>query len=433
MNGINKRKLELFMDDQLWRQNITHQQSKGVHRDVLRIVCDPEYKARLLGMIWDGNYKIAPPYVVEIPKDNGKVREVYVNQPIDRFVMTQINYVYMQLYGHMIHPRCVSYQKGIGVKNIVDDICMELKKHQGAVGYKVDISKYFDSVSRKVLNEMIDKIDTGSPIDQIVRDYYMDDCIIDQKGNVIEKYKSMTQGCAVSTFFANCVLRDVDEKLSKMDIIYYRYSDDILMVGKDADKALKMLGEMLEAKGLTLNPKKVETVSTDQWFTFLGVRINGQKRSFSEKSLKEFQKHIREYVNKKAGIGSVKVAIRQINKYLYLNFLRNPNEFGWAEYFFSIVNVEDDIKTLDMWIKDTLRGLYTGKRGKEQIGGLGVNKVTNECGVLRGKGNRVSSNLRKTRSDKDILEEAGYISMNEMYHQFRYSKELYRASLTALS
>lgn len=116
-----------------------------------------------------------------------------------------------------------------------------------------------------------------------------------------------------------------------------------------------------------------------------------------------------------------------------MNFLRNPNEFGWAEYFFSIVNVEDDIKTLDMWIKDTLRGLYTGKRGKEQIGGLGVNKVTNECGVLRGKGNKVSSNLRKTRSDKDILEEAGYISMNEMYHQFRYSKELYRASLTALS
>ena len=51
MNEINKRKLELFMDDQLWRQNITHQQSKGVHRDVLRIVCDPEYKARLLGMI----------------------------------------------------------------------------------------------------------------------------------------------------------------------------------------------------------------------------------------------------------------------------------------------------------------------------------------------------------------------------------------------
>ena len=34
MNGINKRKLELFMDDQLWRQNITHQQSKGVHREL---------------------------------------------------------------------------------------------------------------------------------------------------------------------------------------------------------------------------------------------------------------------------------------------------------------------------------------------------------------------------------------------------------------
>lgn len=431
MNEINKHKLELFIDDELWRQNIKHQQSKGVKRDVLNIVCNPEYKINLLSMIWNGDYKVAPPYVAEIPKDNGKVREVYVNQSIDRFIMTQINYVYMKLYGHMIHPKCVSYQKGIGVKNIIDDICKELKKHQGAVGYKVDISKYFDSVSRDVLTDMIDKIDTGSPIDKVVRDYYMDDCIIDKNGNVIEKYKSMTQGCAVSTFFANCVLRDVDEELSKMDIIYYRYSDDILMIGKDADKALKRLGEMLEEKGLTLNPKKVEEVCTNKWFTFLGVRINGQKRSFSEKSLKEFQKHIKEYVNKKQGIGSVKVAIKQINKYLYLAFLRNPNEFGWAEYFFSIVNIEDDIETLDMYVKDSLRALYTGKR---KIGGLGINKVTNECGVLRGKGKNVRQNLTKTRTkDGDVLEEAGYISMNNMYKQFKYNKMLYKATLTSLS
>lgn len=429
---INEKKLELFIDDKLWRENIAHQQTKGLKRSVLKFLCDPEFKLSLVSLICDQKYKIAPPYIAEIPKDNGKVRQVFVNQPLDRFILTQINYVYMRLYSKMIHPNCVSYQKGIGVKNIIDNICNKLKDFEGKAGYKIDISKYFDSVNRETLLDMINKIDTGSPLDKVVKDYYMEDIIIDENGELIQRYKSMTQGCAVSTFFADCILRDVDEELSKMNIIYYRYSDDILIIGEDADEALKILERMLIEKGLSLNPKKIEKITAHKWFTFLGVRINGQKRSFSEKSIREFQKHIFEYVSRGSGEEKeIKIAINRINKYLYLNFLRNPNCFGWGEYFFSIVNLEQDIRTLDNYVKDSLRAMYTGKKN---IGGLGLNKVTDNCGVLRGKGKNVRANLQRTRQKKeDILEKNGYISMNNMYKLFRINRELYRSFLVSLS
>ena len=81
--------------------------------------------------------------------------------------------------------------------------------------------------------------------------------MFDVDGNLVEHYGSLKQGCAVASFLANYVLRDIDAKLSKLDILYCRYSDDILMVGDDADKALRLLSEMLAVKGLKLNPKKL--------------------------------------------------------------------------------------------------------------------------------------------------------------------------------
>ena len=52
------------------------------------------------------------------------------------------------------------------------------------------------------------------------------------------------------------MLRDIDAALSDMCSVYYRYSDDILILGDRADEALNMLTEMLSQKGLKVNPKR---------------------------------------------------------------------------------------------------------------------------------------------------------------------------------
>ena len=415
-------KIELLFDKLLWQKAIQHCIDKGVNPMKMIRFTEPEFRGQLFDIIMSGNYKVAPPRIALIPKEKGEFRKVYVNTIQDRLVLTMINDIYCRLYGDMIHPKCVSYQKGIGVRSIVQQISRELVR--GIKGYKIDISKYFDSVSREAMNEALQSVSTGSPIDKILWDYYNDDIVIDENWQKVEKYKSLCQGCAPSAFFANIMLRDIDAALSDMCSVYYRYSDDILILGDRADEALNMLTEMLSQKGLKVNPKKVQPVSSDNGFMFLGCRIKGKDISIGEKSVKEFTKKMKELcVTKATGEAALRKRIRKINRYLYLDYMNNPTVFGWAEYFFSIINKEEDIVELDTWVKDLLRSSVTGK---DKIGGLGVDL---NRGVLRGRGQNVNANKGKT---KGILEQYGYVSMHHLYKVYRTDRDAYRMEVNRL-
>lgn len=410
-----EKKIEMLASKELWEKGIQHCIDKGVSSVQMIPFTYPEKRVEILETMLAGKYRIAPPRISLIPKGNEEFRKVYVNTLQDRLVLTMINEVYCSLYSDMIHPKCVSYRKGIGVKNIVQSISHECLRSKG---YKIDISKYFDSVSREAMNAALKSVDTGSCLDQILYDYYNDDIVVDENWQVIHKYKSLCQGCAPSAFFANILLHDVDEVLSKICDVYYRYSDDILILGKRADEALEILTAMLAKKGLSINPKKVKPIDANTGFTFLGCMIKGNEITLDEKSLKNFMEQMKQ---RRKSNESLKKTIKRINRYLYLDYLDNPAKFGWAEYFFSIINREEDIILLDEWLKDYLRGCYTGK-GK--IGGLGLDL---NRGVVRGKGKNVRANLQKTEG---LLQKNGYMSMHHLYKVYKIDHDAYRMEIT---
>lgn len=422
---MEDEKLNMFFAKETWEEITKIAISKKLNRELISRLCTPEHRCVLLDVISDRKYNIAPPIVRNIPKDDGGFRTVFVNTDIDRIVMSIINIVYSTIYKGLIHEKCVSYQKGIGVSKIVRAILSELDKYKAfpgeVIGYKVDISKYFDSLSKECLYSSLDEIYTGSPIDDIVQKYYREDVISDEKGRVTSFYKSIAQGCAVSPFLANYCLRDIDDKISSLDVIYYRYSDDILIIGKDYKLAMKILEDMLHLKGLRINTNKLEEIKFDEWFTFLGFRIRGNNVSFSKKSLKLFQKEIKLRTKRKKGdINAVKKSIKDIQYYLYTSFLKSNENFGWGEYFFSIINIEEDIIELDMFIKDRIRSVYTAKTS---VGGLGISNTKNR-GVSCRTGSNVGNN-KKILTNED-LKNLGYISMNHLYKLYNIDKELYR-------
>ena len=73
---------------------------------------------------------------------------------------------------------------------------------------------------------------------------------------------------------------------------------------------------------------------------------------------------------------------------------------------------------MDEWLKDLLRGAYTGKM---RIGGLGSNP--HETGIVaRGKGRNVRTNMQKT---DNLLQDLGYLSMHNMYLIYHTNKVVY--------
>lgn len=419
------RKLEMFFDKSIWEEMINHAVEKKLNLEVITKLCEPRYRVILADAIEKCQYNVAPPHIGEIPKDDGGVRKVFINEDIDRLVLSIINVIYSRLYKGKIHPNCVSYQKGLGVSKIVKSVSAKVSKMNGICGYKLDISKYFDSISRECLYQCLDELDTGSPIDAIVQKYYREDLIIDENDEVIKYYKAIAQGCPVSPFFANYCLRDIDEEISRYNVIYYRYSDDMLIIGEDADAALERLKAMLREKGLSLNPKKIEPIENGQWFTFLGFRINGDKISFSKKSLKNFQREIKLLTQPHKGDQkALDSAIRNIQYYLYTAFIKSKENFGWGEYFFSTVNIEEDIIELDKFVKDRLKGMYSGKI---HVGGLGVSNIPKR-GVAVRTGVHIDTN--QFRVSNDFLRDHGYISMHHMYNLYRVNKEVYRNEIS---
>lgn len=399
------RKMELFCDKQLWTNAIEHGLDKKMDKSLLYALTDPVGRLAVIEAINNDTYVIQPPKAVEIPKPNGDgKRRIFVNEQMDRVVLSIINQVYMQMYGDMIHPCCVSYQKGLGVSRIIRDVTSKLK--DGYHGYICDLSKYFDRVNKETLFGVLDMMSTGSPIDRVVRRYYEDDRII-QDGELIEHYKSLAQGSAVSAILANLALLPIDTELAKLDIIYYRYSDDLLLLGKDADKAVRMLKEMLISMGLELNPKKIKRIDENAEFTFLGAKIRGTTVDISDDSAERFKKEIRKITNMRKGMKienrtTQRRAIKKINDYLYLAYMKNPSNFGWAHYFFSLCTTDKTICELDNFVKDHLKHMYTGK----------WNAVTN---------------MHKT-SNED-LEAMGYVSMKNRYDLFKQNRELFKADI----
>ncbi len=79
---------------------------------------------------------------------------------------------------------------------------------------------------------------------------------------------------------------------------------------------MSVLEIRLGEKSMKLNPKKVEYLSADKWFKFLGFSIKGSLISLSSGRIKTFQKEIEKRTIRKPGISLAK-AINSVNRYLY--------------------------------------------------------------------------------------------------------------------
>ena len=397
--------LQEFFKKEHWEQALETGIDKHIDKGELRKLTSPEVRLALYNAIINDNYEIAPPHQAQIPKDNGDMRIVYVNENIDRIFLSITNNLFFDMFPEFIHKSCKSYQSGIGCGKIVQELSREMVKTTGVeIGKKLDLSKYFDSVPLRYIDEIFDRMEVKvgkSKIIEIVRKYYHTNLCFDVDGNLIEHYQSLKQGCSVASFLADAVLFPIDYTVSKMNVEYVRYSDDILIVGNHWKEGFEVVSKMLGNMQMTLNPKKIETVYKDRWIKFLGFNIKGDKITLSKSRVKSFQKEIEARTIKQRNI-SMKRALNKVQSYLY----KGDGKFSWATSVLPIINVQKDIDTLNTFIMDAIRACATNKK---KIGGLGSVNDKEDYTILRGTGKNVTANKNKT--DKEI---EGFLSLGCM-------------------
>lgn len=415
--------LEKFFEMPRWEYAIEKGVGKDINRRDLYQLTKPEMRAKMYQAIKNGKYEIAPPHTAKIPKDNGDFRTVYINEPMDRVLLSIANDLLFELTPDMIHRSCKSYQKGTGCGKVVKEVSMTICSTQGEIiGWKSDLSKYFDSVPIKFIDRAFDSVELKfghSALIDVLRKYYHSDYYFDPKGNLFKTYQSLKQGCAVASWLADVLLYHIDDKLSNMDGFYIRYSDDMLFIGNDYKKAMEALTESLEEMSMKLNPKKVEYLTHTKWFKFLGFSIKGNEISLSGTRIKTFQKEIERRTIKRKDITLAK-AVNSVNRYLY----KGNGEFSWATQVLPICNVNSDILELNKFVMDCLRAINTGKT---KIGGLGYVSTKLDGCIQRGQGRHVKANRKKT--EKEI---PGYLTICCMRNAILTSREVYATLVEGL-
>lgn len=444
--------LKMFFDPERWEYAIAKGVGKDISKNWLYQLCKEEVRLKMYKAIKAGEYEIAPPHTAQIPKETkGEFRTVYVNEAADRVFLSIANDLLFELMADKVHPACKSYLKGIGCGKIVKEVSSTILKydvrsktedvhqpsfiihhpsairHQTFVGWKSDLSKYFDSVPIRFIDAAFDDVEQRhgkSALIDVLRKYYHSDLYFDTDGHLQSQYQSLKQGCSVASWLADVLLCDIDDKLSKMQGYYVRYSDDMLYIGEDYEQAMAVLCDELAVMDMKLNPKKVELLSPDHWFKFLGFSIRGKDISMSSSRLKKFQKEIEKRCltpipspkgeGRKYRLPSFQKALNSVNRYLYHG---DGQGHSWATGILGVVNVKEDIDTMNAFVMDCLRAVYTGKT---KVGGLGYDKQGKVGCIVRGKGRNVSANRRKTGDDI-----SGYISLGCMQNAIRTSRAAY--------
>lgn len=431
--------LEMMFQHERWIDMIERANEKHINLTVLKQLATPQVRVILYEAIKNEQYEIMPPHQIEIPKDDGTMRLVYANEDQDRIICTLVNDCVMELFADMIHPSCVSYQKKKGTQEIVQRISSEIvklnkNKYGETLGYVSDFTKFFDSVTLDKIDEIFDTWESRlgfergtEPVINMFRKYYHSTLYFDIDGNLQNKYLSLRQGCALAAALSCMVLYELDDFMSKKYDIYYRYSDDCLIIDSNTSEIIDDMNNICTKYGTCLNPKKIKPVYCDKWFKFLGFQIKGNMITLSKNRVKKFQKEIVSRTLNKPNI-TFEQARKNVINYLYVG------DYCWATSCLGTVNVKPDLDEMNKFIMDCLRAVkvretkkHKGKISISKIGGLGI--VTNlpDRTIIRGTGKNVKSNREKT--DKYI---ENYLTMGCLSNAMKINKSVYGACVRSM-
>ena len=104
--------LKMMFEFNRWQELIDHATEKEIRLDILHEYCFEEKREKLFADILSNQYNIFPPHIARIPKDKpGEFREVYVNEALDRILLTLTNDCLCELFSDMVHPNLANLTK----------------------------------------------------------------------------------------------------------------------------------------------------------------------------------------------------------------------------------------------------------------------------------------------------------------------------------
>lgn len=227
-------------------------------------------------------------------------KERVINAPfyIDKVVQLSINNILKQVYNKcFIHDSyaCIDNK---GTHKCVDRISYFMRKAKWQYGedayiVKMDIKKFFYSIDRKVMKDLLPKrIKCKRTLNLLAK-------IIDSANDIDPL--GMPLGNTLSQICANIYMNEVDQYAKRsLSLKYYvRYADDIIIIVENKQKAIntkKLITKFANEKlNLMMNENKTKIFPIEQGVNAIGYKIYSTHRLLRNDSKKKIKRKARKF------------------------------------------------------------------------------------------------------------------------------------------
>ena len=270
---------------------------------------------RLLDQAKSGSYRAPPVRRVYIPKDGKEMRPLGIPTFEDKVLQRAVAMLLEAVYEQDFLGCSYGFRRGRSAHQALDAVRTAVVPMAGGWVVEIDIRKFFDSVARPVLLDVLRQRVRDGVVLRLIAKWLKAGVMED--GVVTTPDTGTPQGGVISPILANILLHEVLDTWFEREVrprlrgrgTLVRYADDALMVFErevDAHAVLRVLPKRFARYALTLHPDKTRLIAFErpdrpsrQWrgtgsgpsrpetFDFLGFTIYWGKSLAGKWVLKE--------------------------------------------------------------------------------------------------------------------------------------------------
>ena len=363
---LDMEKREAFLERKKSSYNAVEEEIEQLEAYILSDRCTDE-----ILRLKEGDFFFKPPELTMLRKKNStRKRRIYRFRDNESMLLKLMAFV-MHDFDYLFSDSLYSFRLGMHISGIFNTVNKEGYNRNCWV-LKTDIHSYGDNVDPDILSvQMKALLAEKDPtlfafLEKLVcrGEYWF-------RGNLIQGPTGALSGCALTNFFENVYLLDVDDVVRQNSVYYCRFADDIAVftgTRAEAEEIRDYLKTTFEERGLEFNENKTEICAPGEGFDLLGFRLADGEYDIAENSLEKIEWKLRHYADKllrKERRGeltkeeAMQRMIDRVDRYFF-GVVREERELNWVDWAFRILTRNDSLKRIDTCSQECIRLVGSG-------------------------------------------------------------------------